>query len=870
MESGLAGWFSLWHSRYRLLIVQLFLAGTLAAGMVYVQNYLLTSLTLSLGVGEASLEVKQTASLSGETGTQEQTISPFLTRLAAPFKVNLPLFLLLLYILANLLSAALEFWRIRSNGVLRIKTRNDIETEILTHLLGKDDAFFAIHSPAETVNRITVDLNRVCEFRCNVMRVWWSGVLILGYVVFFLLKDWRLAFFAIASCVTVAVWTYRLTRRIKHLDRTYLHEDDRVKSQFEDFLRATPEIQVGHLYGKARGIFRKSQDERTGIYLRFLNLSGALRIGDLLSALLAFVGTIAVVIYMKHTGEASLALALLPVMIMSLPALFKNSSDLIYLNVDFQLARTSKDRLMDYETHGPVPVPSGEDELTGPPAAPATLTDALRPPASLRLQQVTYLYKNPDRPQQGGVAGIDLEFRPRRWVAVAGRVGSGKSTLVNLLLGRLKPQGGRILYGDETLRDSRDGRFSSIFSFMPQSLALLNTTIKENLLFGQIVEAAAAPSPGLTGADLELLETAGLGQVCRLKALDLPPGDPAAYPDLALNIGEVRDRARAYFATPGGAVLKYEDGHPDRNFWILEILIRGKCDRGRVARTLVGEGNGGELKPLAPTRLAGELVALGQRLLEETRDLLELSNFHLFSQMARAHLDEQIWKLRRASLRLTGSRVLSPQEQLDLAAVALTCSPGEFPGGDAFLKKWQRPDFQKPFVAEIDGLKEIIGDSWRPFAPAAINPYLTWRENLVFGVSDRLANDAVLDFIDGEGLSPLFTRLGLEFGVGRLGSNLSGGQGQLLALCRTLLRRTPVLILDEPTSHLDPISSAKVARLLHAWKAERIVITVSHDPDFVRYADEIVLMDEGRIVTVGSFQEVAAKSELFRRAFGAN
>jgi len=878
MEQGLAGWFALWHPRYRLLIVQLFLAATLAAGMIYVQNSLLTSLTLSLGMTASQQAAGETATPATLQGAGEQTVPPFLARAAGSLEVNLSFFLLLLFIAANLFAAALEFWRIRTNGVLRLETRNDIETEILTHLLGKDDAFFATHSPAETVNRITVDLNRVCELRGNVMRVWWSTVSILGYVVFFLLQDWRLAFFAVASCLTVAVWTYRLTRRIKHLDRTYLQEDDRVKSQFEDFLRAYPEIQVGHLYGKVRRIFRKSQDDRTGIYLRYLHLTGALRMGDLLSALLAFVGTIAVVIYMKRTGEASLALALLPVMIMSLPALFKNSSDLIYLHVDFQMAHTSKDRLLDYETHGPplaAAVPSGEgppsrppDQPTEPPAMADFPGNLLRPPASLRLQQVTYLYHHPDRPQQGGVAGIDLEFSPRRWVAIAGRVGSGKSTLVNLLLGRLKPQRGRILYGDETLRDSRDGRFSTVFSFMPQSLALLNTTIKENLLFGQITGDAAAPSPELTAADLELLEAAGLGQVCRLKALDLFPGDPSPYPELAGNIAAIRARARDYLAKAGVPVWGYEEGHPDRNFWILEMLIRGKCDRGRVARTLMGEGNAGALKPLAQTEPAGKLAELGRRLLRETGDLLDLANYHLYSQMAKVPVDEQIWKQRRAGLRLAASQVLSPREELELAAVALTCSPREFPGGDDFLQNWRRADFQPPFLAAIDGLREIIGDSWKPFDLAEINPYLTWRENLHFGVIERLANEMVLGFLDREGLSPLFTRLGLDFGVGRLGSNLSGGQGQLVALCRTLLRRTPVLILDEPTSHLDPISSAKVARLLNAWKTGRIVITVSHDPDFVRYADEIVLLAEGRMVTKGPFAEVAEKSALFPRALG--
>jgi ATP-binding cassette subfamily B protein len=91
-----------------------------------------------------------------------------------------------------------------------------------------------------------------------------------------------------------------------------------------------------------------------------------------------------------------------------------------------------------------------------------------------------------------------------------------------------------------------------------------------------------------------------------------------------------------------------------------------------------------------------------------------------------------------------------------------------------------------------------------------------------------------------------------------------------VALCRALLRRTPVLILDEPTSSLDPASSLRVARLLQQWKASGgLIVSVSHNPDFVRLADEIYLMEDGRIVAHGTFEEIEANSVLFRRSLEA-
>jgi len=86
-----------------------------------------------------------------------------------------------------------------------------------------------------------------------------------------------------------------------------------------------------------------------------------------------------------------------------------------------------------------------------------------------------------------------------------------------------------------------------------------------------------------------------------------------------------------------------------------------------------------------------------------------------------------------------------------------------------------------------------------------------------------------------------------------------------VAIARALLRRTPVLILDEPTSALDPASRAAVAALLRDWKAQRIVVTVSHNVEFIREADEVKLVDAGRLVASGTFRELEAGSEAFRR-----
>ncbi len=100
---------------------------------------------------------------------------------------------------------------------------------------------------------------------------------------------------------------------------------------------------------------------------------------------------------------------------------------------------------------------------------------------------------------------------------------------------------------------------------------------------------------------------------------------------------------------------------------------------------------------------------------------------------------------------------------------------------------------------------------------------------------------------------------GLDTAVGERGERLSGGQQQRVALARALLREAPVTILDEATSQLDRDTEAVVLAGIRAATAGRTLIVIAHRIATVTDADQIAVMDGGRVVETGTFAELTAE-----------
>ncbi|MEC4015449.1 ABC transporter ATP-binding protein [Streptomyces sp. H27-D2] len=175
--------------------------------------------------------------------------------------------------------------------------------------------------------------------------------------------------------------------------------------------------------------------------------------------------------------------------------------------------------------------------------------------------------------------------------------------------------------------------------------------------------------------------------------------------------------------------------------------------------------------------------------------------------------------------------------------------------------------------------------TWDGVDLAAADPYAVWartglvpqffgqwplaaRENVTLGQPRTHHDGPVWDAVDAVGMRGAVEQLpyGLDTLLARElwgGSELSGGQWQRLACSRALYRQPPVLILDEPTSEMDARGEHAMFAALKAIAHTRITIVVTHRIENTKMADRIVVMEHGRIVEQGRYEDLIHSGGLF-------
>ncbi len=143
----------------------------------------------------------------------------------------------------------------------------------------------------------------------------------------------------------------------------------------------------------------------------------------------------------------------------------------------------------------------------------------------------------------------------------------------------------------------------------------------------------------------------------------------------------------------------------------------------------------------------------------------------------------------------------------------------------------------------------------------------TIRRNVAFGVRDRdIDDESVWRALKLAQLATFVesTEHGLDTPVGERGVSLSGGQRQRVAIARALYHDPRILVFDEATSSLDSATERELLAAIDRIGRDRTIFMVAHRLSTVRGCDRILVVDEGRIVASGTYDELARDSDLFR------
>lgn len=139
-------------------------------------------------------------------------------------------------------------------------------------------------------------------------------------------------------------------------------------------------------------------------------------------------------------------------------------------------------------------------------------------------------------------------------------------------------------------------------------------------------------------------------------------------------------------------------------------------------------------------------------------------------------------------------------------------------------------------------------------------------KNVIYGATRPVGKQEVRKILLDLGLRKMFQRLdnGVDSEVTEMGTNLSGGEKQIIALARSLLNETEIVIFDEPTSSLDALTESGIKKVMDAYSIGKTVILIAHRLSTIKGTHHIAVMEDGKIIEEGDLTELLQENSRFR------
>lgn len=672
-----------------------------------------------------------------------------------------------------------------------VASLREMEDRVAYDLLRQPDRFFEEHPLHALIGGLGRDLESAADRNVERLRCVRAIGDVIVAVAFFALSDTpgsTLIALGIATCAAAGGLLSHNRSKVaaKHGSRCTQTETE-LRNSLGEYLEARTEIHLAGYWREAVRLLGEKAAERSG------NHSIRERARTEMDLILQG-GQLLTLILFFSIGGADLGQAtlLLPVLLREVPRVFSSAGRIVEL-----LSRQDEHRRAWLRIK-PCLLETDARHAAGP--APAALTSS--PAAGLQVDGLTRTYRLPDGREIAGIHDVHLTLVPGTMAALVGQAGTGKSTLVRTIVGMETPDAGQVLLGHEDITRMSPEQRSGRISFMPQNSRLIAGSLLDNLVF------ASAPWGNPT-TELELIESTGLGRLLREKALLIEP-DPESWPEW-----------RALTTTLGRPAGD-NGGKPAATQTVLETL--GADPASADALSSQSARIRGESSTIR--RLFEEA---GQMVFSSQARLLSLDSHSTYLGLAPVPLTERQWRRKRALLRDPG-----PDFHIEYALASLHGELSHAIGRS-----------QSGFIDRLEAALASLRIRAIPPDEAASRRASSWMAAL-----RALPAPGHGAWLDEPGpIRDFITLQGLRHRIGTCGHGLSSGQTQFVALTRALRRRSPLTILDEPTSAMDIPAKELVARCLRDFARDRIVLVISHDANVVHAADTVIELRDGRLAS---------------------
>ena len=229
----------------------------------------------------------------------------------------------------------------------------------------------------------------------------------------------------------------------------------------------------------------------------------------------------------------------------------------------------------------------------------------------------------------------------------------------------------------------------------------------------------------------------------------------------------------------------------------------------------------------------------------------------------------------RGDLRFEDVRLTYPRNDFEaLRGVDLHCSPGTVTAlvGRSGSGKSSLASLLPRFYEPSGGRIVLDSEDYRNYTLTSLRRQIAWVGQSVVLFDDTVANNIAYGELAGAGEADIvaaaeaanamefIARLpqGIHTPIGQSGNTLSGGQRQRIAIARAILKNAPILVLDEATSALDTESEQLIQQALQRLMRDRTTLVIAHRLSTIEGADQIAVMEQGRIIERGTHAELIA------------